>query len=305
LNLNLLRDWREPVTTQRVMRAVVGSVAFHTAVFGLFWIAPAFEPYRVPPGTNPDLRKSVLLVVPRDLLQGTVPSPGSSAGHQSESAAAKQQPAPRFRPPSLSPGPPAVAPAPMIQAPSPDTPADTIVPPPSVAGTGAPAPLPIPAQRPKTTFEAVGGPPTPSSGAKQPSSSAEDALRAALRSGGGVRIPSDTSEDTSGLPELRSDPKGVDFTQYLVQVRTKVKRNWLLVIPDAARRGRRGVVQVDFAIDRSGVAHAVKIAVPSGVQSFDLAAVAGITASYPFPPLPPEYKGDQIELRMTFTYTQR
>jgi TonB family protein len=297
----LLRDWREPITTQRVMRAVIGSIAFHSALFGLFWIAPAIEPYQVPPGVTPDLKKSVLLVVPRDLLQGPVASPGSPASR----AAAPQRPAPRFRPPSLTPGQPSAAPAPMIQAPSPDTPADNVVPPPSITGAGAPAPLPIPAQRPKTSFESVGGPPAPSSGTKQPSTPAEDALRAALRTGGGVKIPSETPDDTSGLPELRSDPKGVDFTQYLVQVRTKVKRNWLMVIPDAAKRGRKGVVQVDFAIDRSGVTHGVKIAVPSGVQSFDLAAVAGITASYPFPPLPPEYRGDQIELRMTFTYTQR
>jgi TonB family protein len=250
---------------------------------------------------NPEeLKKSAVLILPRELMQQPVPSSSSAP------AAPQKQPTPRFRPPSITPGRPAVTPAPMIQAPTIEAPPDTVSAPPSTAGIGAPATLPPPPPKPKPTFEPVGGPPIPNSGAKQPSTPAEDALRAAVRPGA-VQIPSENAQDTSGLPELRSDPKGVDFTQYLVQVRTKVKRNWLLVIPEAARRGRPGVVQVDFAIDRNGLTHAVKIASPSGTQSFDLAAVAGITASYPFPPLPAEYKGDQIELRMTFTYstTQR
>jgi TonB family protein len=284
-----------------VTRAVAGSLGVHAVVALLFWIAPEVEFYRVPPGMNPEeLKKSAVLILPRDLMQQPVPASSSAP------AAPRKQPTPRFRPPAITPGRPAVTPAPMIQAPVIEAPPDTVSAPPSIAGIGAPATLPPPAPRPKPTFEPVGGPPAPNSDARQPSTPAENALRAAVRPGA-VQIPSDNPQDTSGLPELRSDPKGVDFTQYLVQVRTKVKRNWLLVIPEAARRGRPGVVQVDFAIDRNGLTHAVKIASPSGTQSLDLAAIAGITASYPFPPLPSEYKGDQIELRMTFTYstTQR
>jgi TonB family protein len=44
------------------------------------------------------------------------------------------------------------------------------------------------------------------------------------------------------------------------------------------------------------------IADPSGTEAFDRAAVAGISASDPFPPLPQDYKGDQIRLQLTFSY---
>ena len=49
------------------------------------------------------------------------------------------------------------------------------------------------------------------------------------------------------------------------------------------------------------------ISVPSGAQPLDRAAVAGISASNPFPPLPVEFKGEQIRLQFTFSYnmTQR
>lgn len=304
-DLNLLRAYLEPVSTKRVTRAVAGSLAFHAAAALLFWIAPEVQPYRVPRGITPeDLRKSAVLILPKDLLQGPVPSPGSSAGSERQAAAASPRKEPlRFRPPSLAPGQPAATPAPMIQAPVLEAPPDTVSAPPSIAGIGAPAILPPPAPKPRATFEPVGGPPAPSSGSKQPATPAEEALRAALRSSGVVQIPSDTAQDTSGLPELRSDPEGVDFTQYFAQARTKVKRNWLMVIPDAALRGRRGVVKVDFAIDRRGLVYGLKIISPSGVQAFDLAAVGAITASSPFAVLPAAFKKDHIDLTWTFTYT--
>jgi hypothetical protein len=34
----------------------------------------------------------------------------------------------------------------------------------------------------------------------------------------------------------------------------------------------------------------------------DRAAVAGVSASNPFPPLPPEYKGREIRVQFVFSY---
>jgi outer membrane biosynthesis protein TonB len=36
--------------------------------------------------------------------------------------------------------------------------------------------------------------------------------------------------------------------------------------------------------------------------ALDRAAVAGISASNPFPPLPAEFRGEQIRLQFTFLY---
>ncbi len=105
--------------------------------------------------------------------------------------------------------------------------------------------------------------------------------------------------------ELLSDPAGVDFKPYLIRILATVKRNWQAVIPETARLGRQGRVQIQFAIDRQGSVPKLVIAVPSGTDSLDRAAVAGISASAPFPPLPPEFQGSQVRLQFTFTYNMR
>jgi TonB family protein len=105
--------------------------------------------------------------------------------------------------------------------------------------------------------------------------------------------------------ELLSDPAGVDFKPYLIRILATVKRNWQAVIPETARLGRQGRVQIQFAIDRQGGVPKLVIAVPSGTDSLDRAAVAGISASAPFPPLPPDFQGSQVRLQFTFTYNMR
>jgi len=94
----------------------------------------------------------------------------------------------------------------------------------------------------------------------------------------------------------------VDFKPYLAQILGLVRRNWFAVIPESARLGNRGVVALQFIIDRSGGVPKLVIATPSGSQALDKAAVASISASVPFPPLPQEYKGLSIRLQFAFKY---
>lgn len=105
--------------------------------------------------------------------------------------------------------------------------------------------------------------------------------------------------------ELLSDPGGVDFKPYLIRILATVKRNWQAVIPETARLGRQGRVQVQFIIDRNGYVPKLVIPVGSGTESLDRAAVAGISASQPFPSFPPEFQGSQLRLQFTFTYNMR
>jgi TonB family protein len=46
------------------------------------------------------------------------------------------------------------------------------------------------------------------------------------------------------------------------------------------------------------------IAESSGTTAFDRAAVAGISASNPFPPLPANFQGAEIRLQLAFSYNQ-
>ena len=102
--------------------------------------------------------------------------------------------------------------------------------------------------------------------------------------------------------ELLSDPMGVDFRPYLIQILANVRRNWFAVMPQSAKLGRRGKVVIQFAIDRSGSVPKLVIVGPSGTEALDRAAVAGISASNPFPPLPGDFKGNQIRLQFSFQY---
>lgn len=102
--------------------------------------------------------------------------------------------------------------------------------------------------------------------------------------------------------ELQSDPMGVDFAPYLIRVLSAVRRNWYAVIPESARFGRQGRTVIQFAISKDGSVPKLVIAGPSGAEALDRAAVAGISASNPFPPLPPEFKGQQIRLQLVFSY---
>jgi TonB family protein len=119
--------------------------------------------------------------------------------------------------------------------------------------------------------------------------------------GGGINLPPTPGVQGSNL-ELLSDPQGVDFRPYLMQILGTVRRNWLAVVPEIAKLGRRGRVGIQFAIARSGAVPKLVIISNSGTDSLDRAAVAGISASNPFPPLPSEYKGDRIVLQFNFAY---
>jgi TonB family protein len=156
----------------------------------------------------------------------------------------------------------------------------------------------------------------------RPDTSVEAATRAAARSGhtglavgdldalgqGGLGTGLDlppAMEKTATALELLSDPEGVDFRPYLIRILATVKRNWLVVIPESARMGRTGKVEIQFAINRDGSVPKLVIASSSGTDALDRAAVAGISASNPFPPLPDEFHGNQVRLQFTFLYNVR
>jgi TonB family protein len=73
-------------------------------------------------------------------------------------------------------------------------------------------------------------------------------------------------------------------------------------MPDSVRLGLRGHVSIQFAIGKDGGVLKLVYAEQSGSRPLDEAAVAGISASNPFPPLPTEFKGGRIVLQLNFAY---
>lgn len=283
-------------------------------------------PLVAPPATltqrAPNTRKlteefDISSLPPRPAQRDTPSTPGAASLPQRQ-----------FRPPTSQ---PAGAPAPRLEATAPEAPqlrAATNVPAP--LGQNIPGPPPPqlePVEKPKIAFEqpgartgapaSVGRVPLP-----KPATSVQEAVRQAARgSGGGLVVgdddasmPGATGPRTPGNPlpgrlgsavELLSDPQGVDFWPYMVKVLAAVRRNWFAVIPESARLGRQGRVVVQFAINKDGTVPKLVIASPSGADALDRAAVAGVSASNPFPPLPAEFRGSQVRLQFVFRYNVR
>lgn len=106
---------------------------------------------------------------------------------------------------------------------------------------------------------------------------------------------------TSG-PIILSDTRGVDFGPYLAQILMIVRQNWYAVIPESARLGARGRTALVFEILKDGSVPELRLVAPSGTDSLDRAAEAGIRASIPFPPLPREFTGKHLVLQFNFFY---
>lgn len=327
--LHLLAEpWDEPA---RRREAALGSALVHALlILGLILAPKIFPPSK--PAPAPQRREHItLLYPPLEELTQTAPNRGPRSklflGETRPSAAPKlfvpkdipkpsnlpgkqetEQPKPdlaRVEPPQLVPKPDLAGTAPLPQTVPP------IIPPPA------------PPAAPKLTLENVspggrGGPAQPGILAEQrPGNIIEGAVRDLSRgTGRGGTIVGDGFP--SGLPdgstnpspgsagsnlELLSDPLGVDFRPYLTRILATVRRNWRAVIPESARLGMvRGRVALQFIVIRQGGVSKLVIADSSGYEALDRAAVAGISASNPFPPLPPEFRGSEIKLQFTFLY---
>jgi TonB family protein len=323
LELNLLPLEADPPSLRRIAALGVASIAVHLILGTLVSLLPADPIHREAPQLSVDIRKAVKVVAPR-FQEPTQKAPNIGKVSREldvRSAVQASEPqAPRFRPPALSPAPRDLPPAPVIEGPRVEVAASTQIP---VVPSSLPqAPPPEkPADKQKIVFEKVGSGPNPSSNLKldlpQPATTAAELARAVSRPPTGGLTVGDTGDDISvagaassdGRPksnlQLLSDPEGVDFKPYLVQVLSAVRHNWLSVIPESARLGRRGNVLIQFSIDRRGGVPKLVIASASGTDALDRAAVAGVSMSNPFPPLPNDYKGDQIRLQLSFSYNVR
>lgn len=145
-----------------------------------------------------------------------------------------------------------------------------------------------------------------------PGDSIRQSLEQAIRgraAGGGAGYGDGTSQfqnlnpnfSTEG-PLILSDTQGVDFGPYLARIVYTVRRNWYSVIPESARLGQKGRVAIVFEIVKDGSVPEIRLVGSSGAEPLDRAALAGIRASTPFPPLPQEFTGNHLVLQFMFLY---
>jgi len=334
--LHLLTDWGDADADARRKKAAIGTVLVHAVVIGVLIALPAslVEPEKPREATHITLLEPLTPLTQKAPNNGKVSKEFESRLEAPRKAVQSPLPLPAVKPRPEAPRPaviPSAPPKPVPAQPLPEPPKlDTAIKDqpktdlPAIAqATPTPPPPPqIQAQeKPKLALEQVdrqgSGAPTGQGRIPIPSTSVKDAIRDLSHSQSGATIIGDpgasgsgygsvTQSPTPGTPlsnvQLLSDPQGVDFRPYLIQVLNAVKRNWLAVMPESVKLGRRGKVAIQFAIGKNGSVTKLVYAQNSGSDSLDKAAVAGISASNPFPPLPAEFRGDRVVLQLNFVY---
>jgi TonB family protein len=330
LEPKFLVDWCATYQPRRRVFPGLGlSVLLHLSVVLIALAAPRSFWHAVTPHRLAEIRILTPLVAPPFELTQKAPNRGRIA---KEIDYESLLPRPRLVVPPTPPSTPgsgrqAPAPPPLPEPPRIEAAANQ--PAPALGQPDAPAAPPPRIQpeettKPKLAFEtpaAMAGTPRGLGRAPAPAASVDEAIRAAARQsrtggivvgdlgdgpggiGEAVNLPGAQGRQSSAV-ELLSDPLGVDFRPYLTQILASVRRNWFAVIPESAKLGRGGRVQIQFSISRDGRVPKLVIASPSGADALDRAAVAGISASNPFPPLPSEFRGSEVRLQFTFLYNQ-
>lgn len=122
--------------------------------------------------------------------------------------------------------------------------------------------------------------------------------------GGDVGLGTESYRRQVGDIEILSDTHGVDLGPYLQHVSHEVRENWYVLTPESAQM-KKGNLAIEFTISKDGQIAGIHLAVPSGDVGLDQAALGGITASNPFPPMPSDFGGPYLTLRFRFVYPPR
>ena len=241
------------------------------------------------PKTQPKVTTPNKQVAPSPVVEKPVPKP----------QAAKPQP-PTARP---SVKPPMSTPPKAIQKP-----------------TNTPFKVPVPAGGTKTGQYATG--PISSSGTSNNGGSrgsgtyAPNPSLAPVGNGSGTKTASSgtgvgrgTGYGTSGSGAGGGNPGGgggrpgidairePDFGPYMRELQRRIKMNW---DPPKGNESKRVVLL--FKIAKDGRLLSCSVFKSSGLQNADKAALNAVHLAAPFRPLPPEFKGQSIDIQFTFDY---
>jgi outer membrane biosynthesis protein TonB len=202
-------------------------------------------------------------------------------------------------------GPPAPTTAPQPQAaPAPQQPA----PQPAQQQT-PPAPQPQKPPQPQAMVDAPRPAPTRPNFGNQ-SQSAGSAIRQATeqaaqnRGGGGdygANLPVAHQGLNTGVDVL-SDTQGVNFDPYLKKIIREIYNTWLPLIPEEARPplNKSGETLIRFTILPDGKIGGMVLDGSTHDDAINRAAWGSITGVGQFPPLPREFHGPNLELRIHY-----
>ena len=114
--------------------------------------------------------------------------------------------------------------------------------------------------------------------------------------------PSPPSAESAGAKEPGGnsdsnlfDTRGFPLGNYEEVVVSRVKSKWFIPSNLKQSQGRTIVI---FYISKDGQHTGLRIALTSGNRSLDVAALSAVAESSPFPPLPKDFPGDRIGVRL-------
>ena len=200
---------------------------------------------------------------------------------------------------------------PLPAAPQPQVP---VAPPPPVQ-EAQPTPLPQ-IQRPtQPQLAKIPDAPTPAPNFGDQSQSAGDTIRQAMegatkdRGGNGDHSGSITPNHSgvgTGV-DILSDTMGVNFDPYLKRIMREIYNTWIPLIPEEARPplNKQGVTQLRFTILPNGKIGGMTLEGSTHDDALNRAAWGSITGVGQFPPLPSEFHGPNLELRIHYLVNQK
>lgn len=115
-------------------------------------------------------------------------------------------------------------------------------------------------------------------------------------SGRGGNVGNPGPGNPKGAPGIDA-LKEPDFGPYMRELQRRIKMNWE---PPKGNESKRVVLLFKIARDGRLISH--KVYKSSGLAVADRAAMHAVELTAPFKPLPPEYKGDSVDIQFTFDY---
>jgi len=295
--VHLLDSLDDERSKARFRESIYISLFFWIAVVAFLIFAPRILPRRpefvMPSGLHRSEQATNLTIPPavRHAMEHAPrfkAAPRAPATPQPPAQQAPQQP-----PAAANPAPQQAAPPPVVQQsplPQPTAPQQAQLP-------SAPAPSAAP---PRSNFG-------------NPNTSARDMIQQATRPPGGggfgdegiPRAPG-VNHGMGAAPQILSDTQGVDFNPYLNKIMREIYETWLPLIPEEARPplNKQGETQIRFIINPDGTIGGMALEDSTHDDAINHACWGSITGVNQFPPLPKQFHGPNLELRIRY-YTNR
>ena len=311
--IHLLDSIDDEISRARFRESIYVSIIVCLALAWFAFYGPRvlFHQGRIvnPPENVAEHKHLDYLELPKSLVQH--PPKSTQRISDQDRVAKSAKPVPQVKQPQPKAGSPA-PPAPARPLPPAPQPQPQPAPQPQQAQQ-QPAPQPQQQSRPQQNAAIPDAPRPPSPTTSKPTfgsptssgQSNRDAASAAARAGGGGdygSAPSSAHNGAGSDAEILSDTLGVDFGPYIKRLLRILRASWYPLIPEecAPPLNKEGSTLIRFTINSNGTVSAMHLDASTHDQAIDRAAWGSITGVGQFPPLPKEFNGPNLELRIHF-----